>query len=341
METRKVQKVGGSTYTVSLPKSWADEQGVEAGTTVYLDSHIDGTVVVRTERSEGGPSRRAQVRVDHERVERLERTVRALYAAGFETMRFDADGEFTREQRQSLRRVSETLVGASVVEESASSATVRTLLDAGEVSVRQSVVQLQFVALSAHRSATAGLRTGTWEGDDALSGEARRLHAMVQRHFTRSLTALDEVDALGVDRPELFDLCETARELARVADCAARIAALRSDLSVTDAEVGDEVAALAQSSRAVVEDGTDAALGEGDVEAVHGALDAQRAVRDEVATVKRALFDRDDADYRLVEVVECLSRTADHGGTVAEVALRAAARRGDLGRRTGGTAQRH
>ena len=34
METRKVQVTGGSTYTVSLPKSWATDQGIEAGSEV-------------------------------------------------------------------------------------------------------------------------------------------------------------------------------------------------------------------------------------------------------------------------------------------------------------------
>jgi len=31
METRKVQVTGGSTYTVSIPKTWATENDVEEG----------------------------------------------------------------------------------------------------------------------------------------------------------------------------------------------------------------------------------------------------------------------------------------------------------------------
>jgi len=34
METRKVQVTGGSTYTVSLPKTWATANDVSSGTTV-------------------------------------------------------------------------------------------------------------------------------------------------------------------------------------------------------------------------------------------------------------------------------------------------------------------
>ncbi|MFC6736897.1 AbrB/MazE/SpoVT family DNA-binding domain-containing protein, partial [Halolamina salina] len=47
METRKIQQVGGGTYTVSIPISWAEEHGVEAGETAYLYTHRDGSLIVR------------------------------------------------------------------------------------------------------------------------------------------------------------------------------------------------------------------------------------------------------------------------------------------------------
>lgn len=47
METRKVQLAGGSTYTVSLPKQWAEEHGVEAGAQLLVAPHDDGSLTVR------------------------------------------------------------------------------------------------------------------------------------------------------------------------------------------------------------------------------------------------------------------------------------------------------
>ena len=48
MQTRKIQQVGGGTYTVSLPKEWATAADIEPGAVVALHSHIDGTLVVQT-----------------------------------------------------------------------------------------------------------------------------------------------------------------------------------------------------------------------------------------------------------------------------------------------------
>ena len=47
METRKIQQVGGGTYTVSIPAQWAKEHDIEATSTAYLYTYRDGSLVVR------------------------------------------------------------------------------------------------------------------------------------------------------------------------------------------------------------------------------------------------------------------------------------------------------
>jgi phosphate uptake regulator len=44
METRKLQRVGGGSFTVSVPKEWATEHQLEPRTEVHLYTHRDATV---------------------------------------------------------------------------------------------------------------------------------------------------------------------------------------------------------------------------------------------------------------------------------------------------------
>ncbi|WP_280535440.1 AbrB/MazE/SpoVT family DNA-binding domain-containing protein [Halopenitus sp. POP-27] len=53
VETRKVQTVGNGTYTVSLPKEWAEAEGVAAGDTVTLHRHTDGILAVQARNRNG------------------------------------------------------------------------------------------------------------------------------------------------------------------------------------------------------------------------------------------------------------------------------------------------
>ena len=331
MESRKIQTVGGGTYTVSLPKTWAEAHDLEAGSTVDLHTHVDGVLVVEAREPEAatGPVR---VAVDDEPPVHLERTLRAAYAAGVPAVRFETADGFSDGQRRRIEAVTRTLTGVTVAEESTTRITVRTLLDSGSVSLAQSVRQLAFVALSMHRDATAHL--GTDGGTDLADRDeqADRLAAMVDRHFYRGIDRLDEVDALGQRRPVLFELWTTARELERVADHADRIARTVAAMDAVDTETAAALDDLATAARGVVEDAVPVVIDEAGVETTREALHARDAVRERAGEIESDHFDS-ETDYRLVRVLDGIKRTAEHGGNIAETGLRAAIRRGDLAER--------
>lgn len=330
METRKVQQVSGGTYTVSLPKEWAESEGIGAGTEVTLHTHRDGLVVVEARERDGvdGP---VAVRATGEESAPLERLLRAAYAAGREAVRIEAADAFTREQRRTVEAVARDLTGATVTENGPSRIRVGIHLDPAEVSLRQSVRQLLFVAESLHSDATAALRGDAAVPDPgARDDQADRLFAMTDRYVGRGLARLDEADALGLDRATLFELRVTARELERMADHAERIAAVAA---ATDGEcvyAPDDWQAVAGSARAVVRDAVEVVVDDRDLDAAWAALEARDAVRTALADLERRLFDERDSDHRLVRALDALARTADCGGNVAELAIRAAIRRGDL-----------
>jgi phosphate uptake regulator len=332
METRKIQKVGSGTFTVSLPKEWAQSEDVTTGSVVNLHTHLDGLLVVQTQEREDATTERIDFRIDHDDPGRLERVVRAAYAAGCRTVALEATEAFTDAQRQVVSRVVRGLVGVTVAEASEERIVVRTLLDPNEVSIRQSVRQLCFVALSMHRDATAAL-TGetTAENLTDRDDQADRTYAMVERHFSRGVSRLDEIDALGLSRPELFELYVTARELERVADHAERIA----DVAATVEEgpstgVAEGVTALAEAARTAVEDAVSVVVDGTGVETAQSALAARDRVREDVNALDRRLFESSEADYRLTHALASLRRTVEHAGNIAETGLRASIRRGEV-----------
>ncbi|MEF8828354.1 MAG: phosphate uptake regulator PhoU [Haloarcula sp.] len=332
MDTRKIQTVGGGTYTVSLPKEWAEAEGCTAGTTVDLHTHIDGLLVIQTPDSQTTPRNRVTLAVGDDDPAEIEQLLRAAYAAGVESVVLEAPDGYTDEQHRAIERVTRNLTGVTVAEETETQVTVQTLLDAGEVSVRQSVRQLQFVALSMHRDAVAALTTGTtsdrWADRD---DQADRLYAMIDRYFERGLARLDEIDALGLTRPELFGLWVTANELERVADHAERIGVVADRLdNQPDEPIVTALEDIAQDVRTVVEDAVRVIIDDACVATARETLAARRAVRRRITSLDRQLFESGDADYRLTRALDSLARTAEHGGNIAEFGLRIAVRDGAL-----------
>ena len=168
METRKVQTVGNGTYTVSLPKEWAESQGVDAGDTVTLHEHIDGVLAVQTrDRTDDGAT--VAVRIEAGDATAIERTLHAAYTAGVREVILERDGSFTAEQRRVVDRVARGRIGMSVTEESDTDTTVRMLLNSEEVSVGRDV------PAEYHIDAAQDLAAELAEqGADDLIAEAKR-----------------------------------------------------------------------------------------------------------------------------------------------------------------------
>lgn len=336
METRKLQQVGGGTYTVSIPKAWATEHGLEAGLEVHLYAHADGSIVVRSSERDGSALDRASVSVDTDRPKPVARALRAAHAAGFVRVSLQAPTGFTDDQRRTIRAAKRDLVGLEVVDEQPDEITVQNLLAASDVSIRQSLVQLQFVAVSVHRTAAAALLDEEPLDHDRLverAEEADRLSQLIGRHFARSLVSFAEVDHLGIDRATLFDHHLTAESLGRIADAGVTIARAADGLSQPlPALLDGDLERLTADARHVFDEAATAVLEDADIAAAQAVLDRSDELAAAVSDIDRGTFDDPDGSLELsprdaravTRILNGIARTVDHGGRIATVALRGA-----------------
>lgn len=316
-ETRKVQLAGGSTYTVSLPKEWADEHGIDPGVEVYLRPHVDGSLLIDAGENPTADRITAEVPVDDLNDDHLARTVRSLYVAGYDAITLVADDEINEAVRRTLSDVTGAMIGAEVVEAAADRLVVRSVLDPDDISIRQSLLQLRHVALGMHEDAAAALFGNDTDPGRAVdrTDEIDRLAAMVARNFRRGLVNVSVVDHLETDRWTLFEYLKVARQLERVANRAetlGTVAAERND------PFDGRLAESAADARGVVRDATALVLEEPDVETAHRVLDRRDAV---LADLDAIDCSSDDDESRLALVVDNLARTAQRGGDIAETAM--------------------
>jgi phosphate uptake regulator len=327
METRKVQVTGGSTYTVSIPKRWATDHDVSGGTIVALFEE-DDTLLVQPH-DEGEPS---EVILDVGTLEgaALLRAVTTLYMSGFDVVTLEAP-RVTAERRQTVRRATRRLVGFEVVEETSDTIRLRDLLDQSELSVRDATVRAHRLSTAMLADAVEALR----EGDEPLAGDVverdddvDRLRALVERAFRTSLRDPKVATEAGLTQTACFDHQQCIRQYERVADHAEKLATLtEAGTSVPDPVAG-ALTDLHETSTHVVELATESFFETDGDRAVRLANEA-REENERVAEVARDV----DAEVRTLDpsgagrlglAVDSLSRVADYGGNVAEVALQRA-----------------
>lgn len=331
METRKVQVTGGSTFTVSLPKEWANEIDLESGDTLRLYQR-DRTLII--EPAEDNQYWETNVDIDHFSETQVRRTIQALYTTGFNRLTLSASTGLSENQRV-ISATAREFIGLETLESTQTQVTLQSLLDSAMISIEQSTVQIQQVALSMHEDAVTTLL----EQDDDLAehvieldNQVDRLYAMISRHFQRSLVSLRETEELELDQFELYDYQTTARQLERVADHAEKIAnlAARFENPLPD-EFADEIETIAEASRRIVEQATSTIIGDADIEIAHSALDNRDELIAELEELERELHERDIPESHLIALtLDSLTRTAEYGGNIAETALQTAAREKQL-----------
>lgn len=312
---RKVQVTGGSTYTVSIPKAWANAREIGSGSAVHLYPFEDRLVV--TQPAGETALRKAHINVDAVGNDALAGQIEAAYAAGSDEISVESDTGFDAEQRRIANRVITRLIGVEIATETGDEIIAKSLLDPTEISLEGTIDQLRQIALSMHESSIQAV-TGN-ESDEFVDhvisrdDDVDRLFALVSRQFYRALTDVREIDKLATGRQEAFTRFRIARQLERVADHAELIATVsRRQTNPPNPELCERFESTANDARRVVRTALDGNTGE--------ALLRRDAVIERLSALDRELYEMDgDNAYLYGRVLESIRRTAEYGGNIAEI----------------------
>jgi phosphate uptake regulator len=330
METRKVQVTGGSTYTVSLPKTWATENEVSSGTTVEIYAEDESLVVTpqsETDHHEG------TLEISTLGDDQLKRAILTMYVSGFDVIRLEA-GRITTNQRRAIRSAIQGLIGVEVVEEQGNCVVVQDLLDSSELSIVNAVTRMRLIALSMLDDAIIALL----ENDDDIAhdvierdDDVDRLFLVVSRIFRAALRSPSAAEGLAVSREDCFDYHSSARQLERVADHAVKISELALKLEDVPENVAKALYDLRDDAAEIIEKSMDALFADESEEANrlgHVALEAVPEIDEHTRRIDEILRDLDPVQAQsLGLILDSLSRSADYGGNIAETALQKAAPR--------------
>ncbi|MFC7116241.1 PhoU domain-containing protein [Natronoarchaeum sp. GCM10025703] len=330
METRKVQITGGSTYTVSLPKSWATENDVAAGSEVEFYVENDSLLLMPKtdeEHTEG------TLDVTDLEGDQLTRAVMTMYVSGFDMIALEGN-EITSEQRRAIRSATQSLIGVEVLEETGERVVLQDLLDSSELSITNAVTRMRLIA----ESMLADAVTALVENDDNLArdviqrdDDVDRLWFVVSRTFRATLRNTSAATELGLPREDCFDYHSSARQLERSADHAAKISKLTLQLDDIPEDVTDEIVDLHEEAAGIIDQAMDALLTDDSSrssEIAHQVRESILELDERSRRIDDELRTLDPHEAQLLGIiVDSLSRSADYGGNIAETALQKAAPR--------------
>jgi len=225
MESRKLQKTGGSTLIVSLPKKWARKNKLSSGSEVKLLQQPNGTMTI--DPGQSNPNKKiSTVKCNDEKSQHLFRDLIGTYLAGSTEIKVVGKPRLTVKERKTIRKFSASVIGLEIIEEEASQAILTDMSNPGALPFRRAIKRLYRIVSAMYNDSILIL-----EGSEDLAAdvvdrdkEADKLQWFIERQFNMML------ENPGLSRPlqassfEGVVYSNVARYLERIADHACRLA---------------------------------------------------------------------------------------------------------------------
>jgi phosphate uptake regulator len=128
MESRKIQKVGAATLTISLPKAWVSQRNLKKGDQVFLVEEGKALKVLPSDVAEERRSTASDYIVDSDLCDEpgmLERVIVGNYVLGRERIIVRSSLRLRSDHQDEIRRSVRRLIGMGIVEETSSKAVLQ------------------------------------------------------------------------------------------------------------------------------------------------------------------------------------------------------------------------
>ncbi len=328
-ETRKVQFTGGSTYIISLPKSWINQNQLKKGSFIKLRAEEGGLLtIVPSITQEQKRLDEATINVcSNDETEMIVRKIVAAYLAGYNSIHVKPDKhQLTTKQRHDVKNfVRRMLVGTEIVTDTSAQLVLQVLLSYPELTIQSALRRMSIIAASMHKDVITGLKTyDKLIAKEVISADnevdrfnlyvIRLLRAAIQNpRMSKEIGLVGGNDCLG------YRL--VTKSVERTADHAVDIAEnlilLKHELNSEVVEKIDNMSAIAIK----MFDSSMESLFRHDYNAAETIMENLK----EIGTLEReavtaAQINAED-DARLRLIIESVRRTAEYACDIAEIVL--------------------
>ena len=230
MEARKVQRVGYSTLTVSLPRDWVEDVKLKAGDIVSIKREDDGSLklVPGTERK---PDEVKNCIINADLCNSphlLTRVITANYILGHDTIQIVAKDELKKEHLDEIRATTQRLTGLSLVEQTMKQVTLQSFVDPTRFPIYGLMRRLHIIISSMLEVSMRALVEKRHELASEVAHmeeESDRIYWLIVRQLLLAIRDRSVGARIGIESPvHIAGNRVVAKTLEEMADCAENVA---------------------------------------------------------------------------------------------------------------------
>ena len=228
IETRKVQKTGGSSYIVSLPKVWIDKHGVKKNDTLGILSQPDGNLLITPKIDNETAIKTKEIIVeDYEDENFLFRVLIGAYIMGFSRIIIKSARKFEPIIRDIITNFTQIAIGPEIVEESNNFIVIKDLLNPKEMPFEKTLKRMYILVQAMHEDSINAFKTRNKDLAEEVikrDNDVDRLHWLVGRQSHIVLRDIILCQKMGITLEQASHYQQMSRFLERIGDHASKIA---------------------------------------------------------------------------------------------------------------------
>ncbi|MGI0148512.1 MAG: PhoU domain-containing protein [Thermoplasmata archaeon] len=336
LESRKVQKLGYSSLGVSLPKPWAESNGIRPGSVVNMSIEDDGSLRVRVGPFEEYPTA-AEATIDADAwsgPESLTRLITGNYIVGCNTIRVRSREEISPGQLQEIHEAVRGLTGLTIVNQGPRFVSIENFVEPTRFPIDGLLRRLHYLTSRMEKLALgvlAGEAAGQIDEVARMEVEVDRLYWLVVRQLLLAAQNRSIAAKIGVTEPRhLLGNRVVAVSLENIGDLWEELAAEIGPTLASRApqkEFARTVASLRSKLEKIIEL-TMTAFFASDLKKANESLDLQAALVGElhrldprVAGARPDARRASSASGLLAMVVRPIEHVAKYYGTIAQLTI--------------------
>lgn len=154
MDIRKLQKTGGSTFVVSLPKKWISSMGLKKNDGVVIELQSDSSLRISSQKETDTEHEKLKktLFVTDENKRSLERELIGCYVMGYEVVEVKTGTFITEDVRTIIRDFTGKVMGVEIVDESMRKITLKDIMNPTELPFDTAIKRMFNIVKSMHKN---------------------------------------------------------------------------------------------------------------------------------------------------------------------------------------------
>ncbi|MBD3341927.1 MAG: phosphate uptake regulator PhoU [Candidatus Lokiarchaeota archaeon] len=330
IETRKVQKTGGSSFIVSLPIEWIKSHKIHKhhkGYSLGIITQPDGNLLVTPNPNSEDILKTKSFNVDEIKdYNFLFRVLIGAYIMGYSKIVIKSSKKFEPFVRDCVINFTQIAIGPEIIEESTQNILIKDLLNPKEMPFEKTIRRMYILAETMHEDAITALKTSDKELAEEVikrDNDIDRLHWLICRQSSIVLRDIILSQKMGITLEDANHYQQMSRLLERTGDHAVKIAknAIKIIDSGNGATVIEKIVTASEISIKILKKSLDAWLQKDMVLANKNIESIAELI--ETCEEKTISADHSDIETYVASsyIFESIRRTGEYAGDISEIII--------------------